>query len=90
MGPTLVNHFLWGALALGCWVAGLFFLRSWKASRDRFFLLFTGAFWILSLNWIVLAFVPDMEGRPHVYLVRLAAFVLIIFAIIDKNRTRSG
>lgn len=90
MDATLVNHFLWGALALGCWVAGLFFVRSWRTTKDRFFLLFAGAFWILSLNWIVLAFVPGAEGRPHVYLVRMSAFVLIILAIIDKNRTRSG
>ncbi len=90
MEAALVNHFLWGALALGCWVAGLFFLRTWRTTRDRFFLLFAGAFWLLSLNWIVLTFVPSTESRPHVYLIRLGAFALIILAIIDKNRQRPG
>jgi hypothetical protein len=67
--------------------AGLFFFGFWQETRDRLFLLFGWAFWLLSLSWLVLAFVnPTDETRPYVYAVRLVAFVLIIVATIDKNR----
>jgi hypothetical protein len=86
-----LTFFLWGALAMACWVAGLVFLRFWKESRDRFFAIFGCAFWVLGLNWVVLAlFHPTGEARHYVYGIRLLAFLLIIGAIIDKNRPSSG
>jgi hypothetical protein len=82
-----VNHALWGALATACWVAGLFFLKFWRVSRDRFFLFFFLAFWVLSLNWVVLIIEqPMLESRQDAYVIRLLAFVLIIVAVVDKNR----
>jgi len=82
-----VNQFLMGALATACAVAGLFFLKFWRLSGDRLFAFFAIAFWLLGLTWIVLG-VGEVaaESRHHVYLVRLAAFLLIIAAVIDKNR----
>ena len=72
---------------MGCWVVGLFFLHFWRVSRDRFFLFFLGAFWLFSVNWIYVGLMPPrLESRHLVYLVRLAAFVLIIIGIVDKNR----
>ena len=85
-----LNLFLWGASAVASWTAGLFFLRFWRETRDRFFALFAAAFWCLTLNWIGLALTePPDEARTLWYLVRLIAFVLIIAAIIDKNRSAS-
>ena len=82
-----VNHAFWGALATACWVAGLFFLKFWRVSRDRFFLFFFLAFWVLSLNWVILIIEqPMLESRQDAYVVRLVAFVLIIIAVVDKNR----
>jgi hypothetical protein len=73
--------------ATGAWAAGLFFLRFWRHTHDRLFLLFAGAFWLLSLSWLGLAlFDPTDETRPYVYAIRLLAFLLIIVATIDKNR----
>src|SRR5262245_60048104 len=37
------------------WTAGLFFFRFWRDTRDRLFLLFGTAFWLLSLTWVLLA-----------------------------------
>jgi hypothetical protein len=83
----MLNQFLRGVLAMGCWAIGLTFLRFWMPTRDRLFLFFCLAFWVLSLNWIGLAIVnPGDETRHYFYFVRLVAFVLIIAAIIDKNR----
>ena len=82
-----VNLFLWGASASAGWTAGLFFLRFWRDTRDRFFALFAAAFWALAVNWTGLALTdPPDEARTAFYLVRLVAFVLIIAAIVDKNR----
>ena len=80
--------FLWGASALACWAVGLFFLRFWRDTRDRFFFLFSLSFFILGVDWLALAIVnPASESRHYFYLVRLLAFVMIIVAIIDKNRS---
>lgn len=82
-----MNQFLWGILAGLCSVTGLFFLRFWKTTHDRFFMLFAIAFFVFACNWVGLALAnPATETRHFFYLVRLAAFVLIIAAILDKNR----
>lgn len=83
-----LNPFLLGAIVMACGVAGLFFLRFWRRTRDRLFAMFAAAFWILGLNWMLLAFTdPDAETRRVLlYAIRAVAFMLILIAIIDKNR----
>ena len=82
--------FLRGALVMGCAVAGLFFLRFYRQARDRLFLLFAAAFWVLGLNWVVLAFYRvTQETRHYAFIVRLVAFLILLVAIVDKNRERS-
>jgi hypothetical protein len=79
---------LLGALAFGSATAGLFFLRFWRLTRDRLFGCFAAAFWLLSLHWVLLGLTDDTyEYRPMLYLIRLAAFVMVLIAIVDKNRT---
>ena len=78
---------LHGAMAMGNVVIGLFFLRFYRDRRDTLFLLFAGAFWLLSLNNVVLAVVEAAsEATVGAYLIRLVAFGLIIGAIVHKNR----
>ena len=87
MDQQAINRFLLGALVMGCFAAGLFFLRFWRKTRDRLFSVFAVAFWLMGLNWLLLAFTsPDAEFRPALYLIRLLAFVLILYAILEKNR----
>lgn len=78
--------FVSGLIAMGYTVAGVFFLRFWTRTRDRFFLIFAGAFWLMALNGGVIVWlnVPK-EEQSWVYLLRLAAFVLIIGAVLAKN-----
>jgi Family of unknown function (DUF5985) len=79
--------FLSGAVTLGFLLCGLHFLRFWKRSRDSLFLAFAFAFWLLGLNQALLALADiPVEERSWVFLLRLAAFVLIIAAIAAKNR----
>ncbi len=85
---TAVNQTVYGALVMGCAVIGAFFLRFWRATRDRLFTMFALAFWALGLNWLGLALLTTTdEARTAFYVVRLAAFVLILLAIVDKNRS---
>jgi len=68
-------------------VAALFFLRYWRVSRDRLFAFFAVAFALLAANWLALSVIdPAFEARHLIYLIRLAAFVLITIGIVDKNR----
>lgn len=77
-----------GAIAMGYAVAGLFFLRFWRETRDRLFLIFSGAFGVLGLQRLALVFSRDMvEDHTGLYLIRLLAFLLILGAIVDKNRS---
>jgi hypothetical protein len=87
----LTNQFLLGGLVISCAVTGLFFMRFWRKTHDRLFVIFAVAFWTLGLNWLLLAFYRGGEEyRPALYVMRLVAFVLIIAGIIDKNRQRQG
>lgn len=87
MSMTLLN-FLGGAVTFGFLIAGVFFLRFWKRTRDPLFLAFALAFWLLGFGQALLALsnIP-VEERSWIYLIRLAAFALILVAIIRKNRT---
>ncbi len=79
--------FFWGATALGCWVVGLIFLRYWRDTGDRLFAFFAAGFWVLGLNWVALAVVhPSNEARHLVYLIRIVAFLLLSYGVLDKNR----
>lgn len=79
-----------GALTMGYFVAGLFFLRFWSGTRDRLFLFFTASFWLLALQRVALATLGEaFEDRSGFYIVRLLAYILILVAIFDKNRTRT-
>jgi hypothetical protein len=84
-----MNQILAGAVAMGLGVAGVFFLRFWRKTRDRLFALFALALFIMSANRVGLAFsaLRDFRG-DQLYWVRFVAFGLILIAILDKNRTR--
>ncbi|HKS25499.1 MAG TPA: DUF5985 family protein [Thermoanaerobaculia bacterium] len=78
-----MSMFLSGALTMGYAVAGLFFLRFWRDSHDRLFAFFSAAFWILAVQRTVVTLWHVGEA---IYLFRALAFILIIIAIVDKNR----
>lgn len=84
-----MTEFISGGLVMGYLVAGLFFLRFWKATADRLFLIFGIAFGILAVQRSLLV-VLEGEGEAHVslYVIRLLAFILIVYAIIEKNSAR--
>ena len=77
--------FLQGALTVCFLVGGAFFMRFWKQTHDRLFLLFALSFWIQAFTRIALTVVSENEGRVYFYLLRLLAFGLILAAIAMKN-----
>jgi len=82
-----VKQFCWGVLTMASLIAGLFFLRYWRVSGERLFAFFAAAFALLAVNWFTLAATdPALEARHLIYLLRLAAFVVILIGIVDKNR----
>ena len=84
-----MNLLLIGAIAMAALVAGLFFLRFWRDTRDSFFLFFAASFLLEAANRIGLGLSRDPnEGNPFFYLVRLVSFLLILLAIVQKNRAK--
>jgi hypothetical protein len=84
--PGLIP-FLNGAIAMGFAIAGLYFLRFWRDTRDRLFAFFAVAFWVFAAERVGLLYVgPDEAARASVYLARLIGFSLIILGIAGKNR----
>ena len=83
----MLLNFLGGALTFGFLVAGLFFLRFWRRTHDGLFVAFALAFWLLGLTQALLTLsnIP-VEERSWLYLLRLAAFALILVSIWFKNR----
>ena len=80
-------NLLSGMLVAGYSVAALYFLKFWTTSRDRLFALFSAAFFLLALQRLLLAVTRVyLEQQYGLYTLRLIAFLLIIFAIVDKNR----
>lgn len=82
-----------GAVMMGYLACALFFLRFWKQSRDRLFGFFATAFALMGINSAIATLLSvDDEQRHYLYVVRLIAYLLILYAIWDKNRAtrRSG
>ena len=81
-----MDLFIAGIVTMGFLTAGAFFLRFWKRTRDSLFLAFAAAFVLLALNQAIAALTT--LGRDEigwVWLLRLAAFCIIIAAIVWKN-----
>jgi hypothetical protein len=82
--------FLSGVIFAGSLTAALFFLRFWRQTGDRLFAIFALAFTLFAVSRLGLALLDESnEARTWVYLLRLATFLLIIVAVVDKNRPRS-
>ena len=75
--------------AAACAIVGLFFVKFWSQTRDSLFIAFAGAFWLLALSQALVALsVVPREERSWIYLLRVAAFVVIALAIVQKNTGR--
>ena len=82
-----MEEFIMGAIAMASSIVALFFLRFWRETGDRLFGMFALAFFLLGITRLGLAVsFHASEPQTHWYWVRLAAFLIILVAIVDKNR----
>ena len=85
----MLNDFLAGAIVMGLAVAALLFLKFWRKTRQRLFLAFAGSFLLLGVTQALLTLAGILiEERSWLYLLRLAAFLLILAALWSQNRRR--
>jgi hypothetical protein len=86
-----MNTLLAGGIATASLIAGLFFFRFWRTTRDRFFLWFALSFLIEGINRFSLyAFAGLNDSSPIYYVIRLVAYGLIVWAILEKNMKPRG
>lgn len=78
-----------GAVLFGYVVISLFFWRFWRQTRARLFAAFALAFVVLAgERALILAEPAERIQDPLIYLTRLAAFLIILWAIWDTSRAR--
>lgn len=88
---NVLSTLILGMVAMASLVASLAFLRFWRITSDRFFALFALSFALLAANRIALALIPaETEGRTFLYWIRLFAYLMILLAILDKNRPKKA
>ena len=88
MQPSLQLAY-YGALAAGHVIAAAFFLRFSTKIKAPLFTVFAAAFLLLGFSYGLLCVTTANETEPRlVYLVRLAAFVLLIVGIVWTNVRR--
>lgn len=76
-----------GVIIAGNLVAALLFLRLWRDTRDRLFVSFSIAFALFAVQRLLLALTTEtVEDAAPLYVVRLLGFLVLIWAIVDKNR----
>jgi hypothetical protein len=83
----MIEGFLLGVIVTASLTAAGFFWRFYRQTRDNLFLAFAAAFAIEGINRMAFLLVDKpSEGSPIIYMVRLVAFLLLLGAIVAKNR----
>jgi hypothetical protein len=86
MTQTLLALLDGGKVAL-CMVVALAFVRLGVRAKERLYYAFAISFLLLATSWLLIALrSAHGDGASLAYLPRLCAFLLIIAAIVDRNR----
>jgi len=81
------TQFMYGGFMMGASAIGIFFLKFWKKTGDRFFAMFASAFLLLAVERLFFLFIQaENEVHTWIFVIRLMAFVIISAAVVDKNR----
>ena len=82
-----MSDFIQGAIVMGNAIVALYFLRFFRKTGDRLLAVFSLSFSLMALVRLVHVLAPVPSEHVHyLYLIRLLSYVLIIYAIVDKNR----
>lgn len=83
----MIEGFLLGVIVTASLTGAGFFWRFYRQTNDSLFFGFAAAFAIEGVNRMAFLLVDQpSEGSPIIYLVRLVAFLLLLGAIVAKNR----
>lgn len=90
-----ISFFFAGMAFITFALAGLLFLKLWRASGDRLFKFLCAACWMLSVERVAgvltvfydVSEIAEIHSRSLIYLIRLVAFFLILVSVVDKNRS---
>ena len=83
--PTF-DFFLLGFIAACSLVAGLFFLKFWRSTRDPLFLAFLVFFVVQGFtNAVIIGLPHPNEGNLVVFVIRLLSVLVVLAAILAKN-----
>lgn len=82
----MLESFLSGAIALAAIITAMLFWECRTRTRERLFGFFAVAFVLMGIEHICNQFV-SADPASIFYLVRLFAFLLILYAVLDKNRS---
>jgi hypothetical protein len=94
MNPGPITHpaldfFLLGFIAACSLLAGLYFLKFWRSTRDPLFLAFLVFFVVQGFtNAAILELPHPNEGSLAVYTIRLLSVLVVLVAILAKNIAR--
>ena len=94
MNPGPITHpaldfFLLGFIAACSLLAGLYFLKFWRSTRDPLFLAFLVFFVVQGFtNAAILELPHPNEGSLAVYIIRLLSVLVVLVAILAKNIAR--
>ncbi len=93
MSPIIypvVDFFLLGFIAACSLVAGLFFFKFWRSTRDPLFLAFLVFFVVQGCtNAAILSLEHPNQGNLLVFVIRLLSVLLVVGAILWKNLERA-
>lgn len=79
--------FIAGMQVMVAFIIGVRFLKYWRLSHDPFFVWFAAAFWMFGTGVMIRAFdIGESEHGHLVFLPRLAGYLMILMAILNKNR----
>ena len=84
----MLEPFLSGAIALASLVVAMLFWQCRTRTRERLFGFFAAAFLLMGIERVCTEFV-SANPNSLLYLIRLFAFLLILYAILDKNRSET-
>jgi hypothetical protein len=96
MNITGAAEMLSGVTLASFAAAAMFFFKFWRASHDRFFLALALSSGLIAVERFMTFFISDVfdplrvagSDGNWIYVVRLVAFLIILAAVIDKNRAR--
>ena len=82
---AILNAMFAGGIMVSAWAISVFFMRFWRKTGDRLFVLFAIAFFLMGVERVVIVSLPA-KHQFAAYSIRLCAFLLIILAGWQKNR----